>query len=92
MSDDDTVLKELVIRQRRRLVASILTSAEKTLYPHVPLEDREVFRASVFAAVAPFSDFVLDCIRSANTGWYVNDEALQLLHQINDHVSPNSDG
>lgn len=78
----------LASEQRARLVSSILSHAEREVYPKLAAHERKAFREKVLASVGVYHDFVLDCLRaSTDNGSVVNEEALALLHSIHSKVS-----
>ncbi len=80
------ILTDLAGEQRSRLVASILGHAERELYATMTAGQRKVLREKVLASVGVYHDFVLDCLRAANKGSVVNEEAMRLLGQIHEAV------
>jgi hypothetical protein len=79
MSD---ILADLAGEQRARLVGSVLGHAEREVYPQLTPQQRKAFRDKVLACVGVYHDFVLDCLRAANKGSVVNEEAMRLLGDI----------
>lgn len=83
MSD---ILADLAGEQRSRLVGSILGHVERELWVKLTAAERKAIREKVLASVGVYHDFVLDCLRAANKGSVVNEEALRLLGQIHEAV------
>jgi hypothetical protein len=79
MSDFAT---KLAGEQRGRLVASILTHAEREVYPKLTAAECKAFREKVLASVGVYHDFVLDCLHAAGDGAVVNEDAMRLLRSI----------
>lgn len=77
---------DVVSRQRRRLIASILGYAEREFYPDLTAEQQAGFRAKVLGSVGVFADLMIDMLRSANEGYWINDEAMTLLADINSQI------
>lgn len=84
MSDD--VVTAMIARQRRRLIASILGHAERELYEDLTEEQQKAFRKKVITSVGVFADFAMDVVRSANEGYWVNEDAMTLLADISEQV------
>ena len=77
------VLSTVITAQRRRAVATILGPLEQVVADKVTPEEWEGIRKNVLSAVGIFADFSLDAVRASTEGQWVNDEALQLLGEIN---------
>jgi len=75
---------DLLTRQRRRLVASILGHAEREFYPQLTERQREAFREKVLQAAAAFGDLATDLIRVQSSGVWVNDDVLEILAEISE--------
>ena len=76
-------VRNFAIEQRKRLVGSIMTHAERSLYPHLPPEVQREFRDKVMAAVGAYHDATLDMLKaSISDGSVVNERALELLQEI----------
>lgn len=86
------IVTDLIGRQRRRLIATILGHCEREVYGDLTKAQQEKLREVVLTAVGTYSDFTLDCIRSANDGWVVNEDALRLLHRISEQTKRASRG
>lgn len=85
MSDFAT---KLASEQRGRLVGSILGHAERApWWAKLTNADRKAFRDKVLASVGVYHDFVLDCLRAADDGSVVNEEALRLLQSIHSSLA-----
>jgi hypothetical protein len=85
MSSD--FVKNLLIEQRKRLVGSIMTHAEKTLFERLTPVEQRVFREKVLSSVGAYHDTCLDILKaSVNDGSVVNGEALELLRDIHMRV------
>lgn len=84
MSND--VVTQMIARQRRRLIASILGHAERELYDDLTQGQQEAFRKKVITSVGVFADFAIDATRSANEGYWVNEEAMKLLADLSEQV------
>jgi len=86
MAANGDVLTSLVGRQRKRLVATILGAAERDIRGDLSPQQWEALRSKVLDSAAIFGDFVLDLVRAANEGSWVNDEAMRVLYAINNGV------
>lgn len=85
MSSD--FVRNLLIEQRKRLVGSIMTHAEKTLFDRMTPPEQRAFREKVLSAVGAYHDTCLDVLKaSVNDGSIVNTEALELLRDIHARV------
>lgn len=77
---------KLAGEQRARLVSSILSHAEREIYPQLSAAQRKAFREKVLASVGVYHDFILDCLRASSDGAVVNEEAMRLLQGIHSAV------
>ena len=80
MSD---VVMLIVVEQRKRLVASILGSAERSAWwgKVSPAEQRE-YRKKVLDSVGVFYDLIRDVVKVSNEDTMVNEQALGLIQQV----------
>lgn len=84
MSDFAT---KLAGEQRGRLVASILSHAEREIYPKLSAAECKAFREKVLSSVGVYHDFVLDCLHAASDGAVVNEDAMLVLRSIQTHLA-----
>ena len=75
---------EIVVRQRRRLVAAILGHAEREFYAQLTQAQRDSFREKVLQAAAAYADVTLDLVRTQTQGVWVNEDVLEILAEINE--------
>jgi hypothetical protein len=88
-------VKDMAIRQRRRLVAAMMEHFERKIYGQLPLDTRseisQEFRAKVMAAVGQYHDVVLDLLGvGVAEGTVFNQEAFELLQSIHAQVTSGS--
>ena len=80
MADD--IIRRLAIEQRKRLVAGILNSAEKSAWwSRLRPEEQRAFRDKVLDSVGVYHDFMLDVIKVSDDD-PINEHALTLLEQV----------
>lgn len=80
--------RNLLTEQRKRMVGSLMGYLEREVYPCLSAPQQRALRDKVLAATAPYHDICLDMLKaSVNDGSVVNEEALRLLHQLNDRLS-----
>jgi len=85
MSSD--FVRNLLIEQRKRVISSILTHAERNMFEGMSLPQQRAFREKVLASVGAYHDTCLDILKaSVNDGSVVNAEALELLRDIHTQV------
>lgn len=75
-------VRELIIEQRKRLVASLLSEAESTLKPKVSAQEWNAFRSKVLDSVGTYHDFILDVLKVSRRSSVLNEEAVRLIKQI----------
>lgn len=75
--------KELLDRQRKRLLATVLGHCEQSTWwtKLTPLQQRQL-REKVLTAVGAYHDLMLDLMRSSDDGTVQNEIALELLDKI----------
>lgn len=75
--------KELLDRQRKRLLATVLGHCEQSAWwtKLTPLQQRQL-REKVLTAVGAYHDLMLDLMRSSDDGTVQNEIALELLDKI----------
>lgn len=81
MADD--LITRLLIEQRKRLVASVMSGAEQTAWwsKLAPPEQR-AFREKVLNSVGVFYDFCRDVVKVGNENSMVNEHAIELLQSV----------
>lgn len=80
--------RNLLTEQRKRMVGSLMGYLEREVYPRLTVPQQRALRDKVLASTAPYHDACLDMLKaSVNDGSVVNDEALRLLHQLNDRLA-----
>lgn len=85
MSSD--FVRNLLIEQRKRLVGSVMTHAEKNLFDKMTPTEQRAFREKILSSVGAYHDTCLDILKaSVNDGSVVNAEALELLRDIHTKV------
>lgn len=81
-------VKSLAVRQRQRLVASLMEHFERRVAPLIPVEHRDIatkaFRDKVMSSVGVYHDMTLDMLNSAVGEAVLNQDAFELLQQIHD--------
>lgn len=73
----------LLSEQRKRLVASLLGSAEQSSWwRHLSPAEQRDHRAKVLASVGVFADFMRDVIKVSDDGSVRNELALDLIQKV----------
>ena len=76
-------VRNLLIEQRKRVVSSIMTHSEKSIFPSLSATQQKIFRDKVLSSIGAYHDTCLDILKaSVNDGSVVNAEALDLLQDI----------
>ncbi len=83
---EDT-LRRLLDVQRRRLVASIMSHAERELYPDLTPDQQKAFRSKVLSAVGSYHDVMLDILGTRDETELINLEAIELLRDVRDRLA-----
>lgn len=82
MSGEDLVV-ELISEQRRRLIASVLSSVEATSgWNRLPQSEREVAKARIKDQINVFYDFCRDVIKVTHRDVARNEHAVELIAQV----------
>lgn len=75
----------LLAEQRKRLVASILGSAEQSpWWKNLSVEEQRAFRDKVLLGIGSFYDLCRDVIKVSNDDTLRNEHALTLIQQVHD--------
>lgn len=78
----------IVSEQRKRCLASILTSAEQSPWWHrLSAEEKAAFRTKVVDSLGVFYDFVRDVVKVTDEDGDRNEAVLDLLHDIHTAVA-----
>lgn len=85
MAEGNEFVLRLLAERRQRLVGTIMSEAERTLFPHVPAPARSAYRQKVLEAVGAYHDVALDCMKASVDDGTRNDPAL-LLQAIRSEV------
>lgn len=76
-------VRNLLIEQRKRVVGSIMTHAEKNMFPVLSPAQQRMFREKVLASIGVYHDTCLDILKaSVDDGSLVNTEALSMISEI----------
>lgn len=75
-------VRDLIIEQRKRLVASLLSEAESSLKPHVSQPQWMAFRSKVLDSVGTYHDFILDVLKVSRKNGVLNEEAIRLIKSV----------
>ena len=85
-------VRNLLMEQRRRAVGSIMSHAERELFPSLTPKQRQEFRDKVLASVGVYHDTCLDILKaSVDDGIVPNGvllEKLAELHQAVEAIAP----
>jgi hypothetical protein len=80
-------VRNLLIEQRRRVVGSIMTHAEKNVFPTLSPAQQRVFRDKVLSSIGVYHDTCLDILKaSVDDGSVVNADALSMITEIHQAV------
>lgn len=80
-------VRKLLGEQRKRVVASVLTSIESHVNGRLNDEEMADLRRQVLGALNGYHDTCLDILKSSvNDGMEVNEEALRLIADFNNNV------
>lgn len=78
-------VRNVLGRQRKRVVASILEHIERTVKDRLSEEEWHALRGKVLGAVAQYHDACLDLVDSSvNDGMMLNEEAVKVLADFNE--------
>ena len=81
-------VKNLLIEQRRRSVATLMKYVERDIYPRLPQQLREELREQILSTLGGYHDLCLDVLKaSASDGIVVNEEALALIEKIHGQLA-----
>lgn len=74
---------ELMVEQRKRMVAGIMNHAEKSgWWAKLRPEEQRAFRGKVLDSTGVFTDLCRDLVKVTGAGSAVNDEALELIREV----------
>ena len=80
-------VRNLMIEQRKRVVGSIMSHAEKNIFPSLSVPQQRAFRDKVLSSIGAYHDTCLDVLKaSVDDGFVVNTEAIDLLRNIHAEV------
>lgn len=83
MADD--LIKRLATEQRKRLVASLLSSAEQSpWWSRLRAEEQREYRNKVLASIGVYHDFMLDVIKVGNENTIINEHAITMIQAVHD--------
>lgn len=85
MAEGNEFVLRLLAERRQRLVGSIMSEAERHLFPHVPAANRAAYRDKVLEYVGAYHDVVLDCVKASVDDGTRNDPA-EILRAIRSEV------
>lgn len=76
-------VRELIVEQRKRLVATLMHELEPQLRP---LGEREwrATRGKILDAIGGYHDLVLDALKVGDRGVTRNEHAIRLIEQVHD--------
>lgn len=78
-------VRNMLNRQRKRMVATILQHAETSFYDALTQQQKDDFRSKVLGAAAQYHDTSLDLLNSSvNDGMMLNEEAVRVLANFNE--------
>lgn len=78
-------VRNVLNRQRKRVVASILEHIERTLKDRLSEQEWSTLRSKVLGSVAQYHDACLDLVDSSvETGMMLNEEAVRVLADFNE--------
>lgn len=81
------MVRQLAIRQRKRLVATVMGTAERSpWWAKLRREEQDAFRTGVLGAIDTYHDFMLDVIGVARDDSIRSEQALELLERIYNRV------
>ena len=81
-------IRNLLGRQRKRVVATILRHAETTFYDRLDEDERALFRTAVLNAVDQHHMACIDIVESSvNTGLTINEDAVRAIAAFNDNMA-----
>lgn len=85
-------VRNLLIEQRKRVVGSIMTHAEKNVFPSLNAAQQRALRDKILASVGAYHDTCLDILKaSVNDGTIVNADALDMITEIHREVKRMND-
>ena len=84
-TDGNEFVRRLLTERRVRLVGSLLGEAERTLFPHVPVQAQREFRQKVLEFVGSYHDVALDCMKASVDDGTRNDPA-EILAAIRSEI------
>jgi len=81
-------VRNLLVEQRRRSVATLMKYVEREIYPKLPQSLREELREAILSTLGAYHDLCLDVLKaSVADGVVVNEEALELIAQIHEELA-----
>lgn len=85
MGEDSTV-RRMAIKQRQRLLATLLGAAERSSWwPKLTPEEKRIYRDEVIVTLNPYHEFMLDLIGVSTEDSTRNERTLELLESIQQH-------
>ena len=85
MAEGNEFVVRLLAERRQRLVGSIMSEAERNLFPHVPPAARAAYRQKVLEFVGAYHDVALDCMKASVDDGTRNDPT-EILRAIRSEV------
>lgn len=79
-------VRNVLIEQRKRMVAGLMKYVEENVYPKLTPQERKALRDKVLATVNPYHDACLDMVKASTAvddGTLINEEALRLMAELN---------
>jgi hypothetical protein len=81
-------VRNMLNRQRKRVVATIMGYAEQTFFDRLSEQEKADFRHRVLGAVGQYHDTAFDLINSSvNDGMMLNEEAVRVLAKFNENAA-----
>lgn len=75
-------VRELIVEQRKRLVATLMHELEPKLRPTLGEREWKVTRGRILDAIGSYHDLVLDALKVGDRGTVRNEHAVQLIEAV----------
>lgn len=77
------IVSMLLVEQRKRMVATIMGSAEHSAWwPKMSLQEQKAYRQKVLDATGVFYDFCRDVLKCREAESSMNERAVQLIESV----------
>ena len=75
-------VRELIVEQRKRLVATLMHELEPKLRPTLGEREWRATRGKVLDAIGSYHDLVLDALKVGDRGVVRNEHAIELIEAV----------